>query len=366
MRITLLLAAAVCLLPLLSSAQQAPASPPAQPSAVEDLSQYQTADALWQHIQTLKHGPAKPPASPQEYRADLMNMISGLYNSVTEFLKRYPDDPRKWDAQLLEIQVHSRLGLIDGRIDEDGDAAQLRALASQSQAPESVRAQARYQLLGITLHNYLAQNRSTTAATVIDQLHQFAADFPSYPNLDVIKYQVAQALKKSDPVSYQALLGEVAASGRPNLAAAARAQLAAIQKLKSPLDLSFTAVDGSKVDLSAMRGKVVLIDFWASWCGPCRAEMPSVLAAYKNLHGKGFDIVGVSLDQDKQAMLNFINGNGMTWPQYFDGRGWQNQISSSYGIQEIPTMWLVNKKGYVATTDGRGDLEDQLEKLLAE
>src|SRR5882762_4870715 len=70
-----------------------------------------------------------------------------------------------------------------------------------------------------------------------------------------------------------------------------------------PLDLAVTAVDGSKIDLSKLRGKVVLIDFWATWCPPCREEVPNVVAAYQKYHGQGFEIVGVSLDQDKDAML---------------------------------------------------------------
>ena len=76
--------------------------------------------------------------------------------------------------------------------------------------------------------------------------------------------------------------------------------------------------------------------------------------------------MGISLDQDKGSLLKFIAENGMPWPQYFDGKGWQNDISSGFGIESIPTMWLVNKKGYVVTTDGRTDLEGQVEKLLAE
>src|SRR5271170_1796997 len=89
-----------------------------------------------------------------------------------------------------------------------------------------------------------------------------------------------------------------------------------------PVDLNYTATDGSPVNLAALRGKVVLVDFWATWCPPCRGEVPNVVAAYQKYHDKGFDVVGVSLDQNRNDLDQFTQANGMVWPQYFDGQGW--------------------------------------------
>lgn len=131
-----------------------------------------------------------------------------------------------------------------------------------------------------------------------------------------------------------------------------------------PIDLKVKAVDGSDIDLSKLRGKVVLIDFWATWCPPCRGEVPNVVAAYKKYHDQGFEIVGVSLDQDKDALLAFTKEHGMVWPQYFDGQGWDNTVSQRFGINSIPAMWLLDKNGKVVTTNAREDLAGQVEKLL--
>ena len=133
-----------------------------------------------------------------------------------------------------------------------------------------------------------------------------------------------------------------------------------------PLELKFTAADGSTVDLAKLRGKVVLIDFWATWCEPCMHEVPNVVAVYKRFHEKGFEIVGISLDSHKDAMLKVTLEKEMTWPQYFDGKGGKNEISSAFHINSIPAMWLVNKNGFVVTTNARGNLEAEVAKLLAE
>jgi thiol-disulfide isomerase/thioredoxin len=133
-----------------------------------------------------------------------------------------------------------------------------------------------------------------------------------------------------------------------------------------PLDIKFTAVDGRAVDLAQMKGKVVLVDFWATWCGPCVGELPHVKEAYEKLHPKGFEIVGISLDSDKAKLEKFVKEKGMAWPQFFDGQGWKNSISSKFGIHSIPAMWLVDKKGNLSTINGREDLAGQVEKLLAQ
>ena len=148
---------------------------------------------------------------------------------------------------------------------------------------------------------------------------------------------------------------------------AKKASLQAVADLKTkPLDLKFTALDGKEIDLINLRGKVVLLDFWATWCGPCGHEVPNVVKAYEALHSKGFEIVGISLDEDRAKLESFIKENGMAWPQYFDGKGWQNEISSRYGIQSIPAMWLINKQGMLVSTNARENLEAVVEKLLAE
>lgn len=130
-------------------------------------------------------------------------------------------------------------------------------------------------------------------------------------------------------------------------------------------EIKFKAVDGNEVDLSKLKGKVVLIDFWATWCPPCIEELPKVIDTYKKYHSKGFEIIGISFDKDIEAVKKFVKEKGMTWPQYSDGKFWDNDWGVYFGIQQIPTMWLVDKDGKVVDAELQGsELEAKVAKLL--
>ena len=134
---------------------------------------------------------------------------------------------------------------------------------------------------------------------------------------------------------------------------------------QKPLELSFTAVDGSKVDLADLRGKVVLIDFWATWCPPCVEEVPGLVETYEKFRDQGFEIVGISLDSDKAALEKFTTDNKMTWPQFFDGKGWENELAQRFKIQSVPTMWLLDREGKLADATPRERLEKAVTDALA-
>jgi thiol-disulfide isomerase/thioredoxin len=123
---------------------------------------------------------------------------------------------------------------------------------------------------------------------------------------------------------------------------------------------------GKPLAIANFKGKVVLVDFWATWCGPCVAELPSVLKAYEKYHAKGFEIIGISLDKDEAALNSFIKKKNLPWPQYFDGQGWQNKLAGKYGITSIPATYLLNGEGKIIGQDLRGDaLDEAVSKALA-
>ena len=137
---------------------------------------------------------------------------------------------------------------------------------------------------------------------------------------------------------------------------------AAAEKIRATLmvgakfpDFNETDVAGKPLSIASDKGRVVLIDFWATWCGPCRAELPNVLATYRKYHDQGFEIIGISLDQDQAKLTNFTKSMFMTWPQFFDGKGWQNKLALKYGIESIPATFLLDGEGKIIGKDLFGE-----------
>ena len=145
---------------------------------------------------------------------------------------------------------------------------------------------------------------------------------------------------------------------------AMKAQAALAVGTKFP-DFAEKDLTGNSLTLSAFKGKLVLVDFWATWCPPCVGELPNVIAAYQKYHRQGFEIVGISLDQDQAKLTAFLKEKGMTWAQYFDGKGWQNKLAAQYGIQSIPATFLLDGEGNIVAKNLRGGaLDGELAKRL--
>ena len=303
--------------------------------AVSSILHAADGDAEWQKVTDAMEEIKSPKNRPQSRAEAIEKLKTGLKNFDAAYaaaMKAAPSNPARWDAVVFEAMM--------------GQARQFTGVP----APEKP---------ALTLQDVLkaedAKPETKSQASVVDLMESLEA--AEAPGGDSAAW-IAKAEKH---------LKDYPAERMNRMVEGKIKSIKATADLKTkPLELKFTAVDGREVDLSKLRGKVVLIDFWATWCGPCVAELPNVLKAYKELHPKGFEIVGISLDDNKEKLEAFVKERGMEWPQFFDGKGWQNEISSRYGINSIPAMWLVDKKGMVVSTNARGGLEEKVEKLLAE
>ncbi len=338
-------------------------------SIAADVSQTKTADEAWAQIQELQKGPKQQPKTEEEARKITAEFVKQFDATLAKFIESYPKDARCWDAKVLQVQVLLTSDFLEKRNPSKNTAAltTLQEVASAKDAPASARANAGFMLIQMHGSALGPQPDKEAAASLEKEMLAFMKAFADDPRTSHVKMMRADLQEKIDPAKAETLFKELISDKDPRVARRAKAKLEQMELTRKPIALKYTAVDGKEVDLTKMRGKVVLVDFWATWCGPCRVEVPNVVAAYKKYQEKGFEVVGVSLDEDKDAMLAYTKEQGMTWPQHFDGKGWQNEISSRYGIQSIPAMWLVDKKGMIRSTEARGEqLTALIEKLLAE
>lgn len=345
----------------------------------------QSADADWQAFQA-----ATAPnvgilqLSPVEQRRAFALREETIVSTALHFFDSHPDDPRKWDAALALSRTHrSFLTNADATRVEDMkyDTAAQEAwrkealtwrekILASTDATENARAGAEADVFMRELENAVRQMK---ADPVFDlqplrlKLDQLLARHPMASAMRAPVDIFIRVASMQNPAAPDTLWREFARLPNPAVRDKAMKSLQMIEAKSKPLELSFTAFDGREVDLSQLRGRVVLIDFWATWCGPCVAELPNVRAVYEAFHDKGFEVVGVSLDleHDRGKLTRFLKENNMPWPQYFDGKGWKNDLATRYGINGIPAMFLLNQEGKVVSTNARGEkLEKEVRSLL--
>lgn len=196
------------------------------------------------------------------------------------------------------------------------------------------------------------------------QIQFIQANTTSYVSLDAVKSigGAAPDVEKIEPL-FNGLSEQIknTASGKEFAQKIAKLKQVAVGAV-SP-DFAQSNPDNKTVKLSDFKDKYLLIDFWASWCGPCRRENPNVVAAYNRFKDKNFTILGVSLDKDKEAWLKAVEKDQLNWAQVSDIKGWDNEVAQLYAVQSIPANFLIDPNGKIIAKNLRGD---QLLKKLAE
>ncbi len=331
-----------------------------------------TADEAWAKLMEANH-PPNPPADwnqrqvTDEERAAFKKTVgiaAGHGADLTkEFIGRFPADPRLDKAKELR-KAFLGAAVRYGNTDREKELAELGGDAAPQPGGDPAFA-AKFMPLLHRVQGMLETNMVGAIREYSKGLHELQKDFPNHPQILSGFYECASLLP---PAEATPLLDEVLSSKEApeEIKMQATGLLKKLKLLGTKLDFQFTAVDGKEVDTEKLRGKVILVDFWATWCGPCVASIPAVKAAYSQYHDKGLEILGINLDEEKADLNRFVAKNEIPWAQYFDGKGWQNKFATQYSIQAIPNMWLLDKKGNLRDINARNELEDKVSKLLNE
>jgi thiol-disulfide isomerase/thioredoxin len=342
---------------------------PSKPSAY-DPSVHKTADDLWIFIQANIGKLQVQFKSMEEAMAVGRQVMPIVDDALADFATRFPKDERFSESVLMRTQIWSFMGQIDLKPFDIAKAdALLQQVIDSPTTLKTDKADARFAMIQFRLEQLKEDGPKEAFKGVNEKIESFLKDYPNDRRIDMVLMVQAKVLGNLDPERQLALLKKLSESPNVRVAMAAQQELTAMQLKKEPLDLKFVDMNGKQVDLAKMRGKVVLIDFWATWCKPCLDDLPNVIPANEKYKDKGLLILGVSWDNEKDQLEAFLKEKSMTWPQYFEGNGnggGQDKISRRFGIMGIPTQWLVDKKGFVRDMDARGNLDAQIAKLLAE
>ena len=224
------------------------------------------------------------------------------------------------------------------------------------------------------------KDHKTTEADLAGELKEFDALMDEHKGgtpddlVQILEFKAAvYKLVLHEPDQYDIIIGQIERDYPDSKEAKQKKHQDEIKKLQAAFDVGKpfpdfdeTDVAGKPVSLANYKGKVVLIDFWATWCGPCKGELPNVQKVYGKYHDQGFEIVGVSLDSDKGKLESFTSQHNMPWQQFFDGQGWKNKLAVKYGIESIPATFLVDGDGKVIGRGLRGEaLETAVSAALA-
>jgi thiol-disulfide isomerase/thioredoxin len=267
-------------------------------------------------------------------------------------------------SQTQKSKYQLMLALTETELAYFGDAQGDEFLAAQAQSPD--KSESKTAALGKELKAWWEANGDANAQLLI--LEQLGTLAKSQPFNDDIA-QVSVVMIKTSPANQEvvARLNDILCNTLKGNAALHFANMP--NKIGKPLVIGGSSLTGPPFSSEKWKGKVILVDFWATWCQPCRESLPELIQLYSKYHDKGLEIVGVSSDSSREDLLAFLKQNpDMRWPQLFVGNttGDWHSLTKRFGIESIPTLYLIDRNGILRTMDGRNNTQAQVTQLLDE
>lgn len=304
-----------------------------------------------------------PPAvimSPQEKLQLLSERMRNVLRMGSDIEDKYPQAKNLHEVRVLMLQAAQFLA---GR-DEEGAQGLLLGVARRilkSEAPPEVKVEADRVLTADRL-------KALSGEMLQQEIRDLAGRFKDTPAAGAA---VAYAALLAGQHRQTRLRDELFTELETKYADASPEIKGLLRRAGRPVDVGkpfqaeLTRLEGSKLTLPKdLLGKVVVIDFWASWCPPCVVSAPELKQVYGKFKDKGVEFVGISLDRDKEAAQSSVKRLDLNWIQTFSGKGWEDPTAARYGIRSIPSLWVVGRDGKVTSSDARAHLEEEIQKAL--
>ena len=325
------------------------------------------ADHAWQLILQQAAGPGNRFHSQEEATKAAHDHLDKQEATLRDFARAYPDDPRHYSAEIRLATILAAKARLTRQPPMLAAARKILSdLEEDSATPRPVKADAGFARVSQQMEDVSAHLDDASRDALLQTVRKFDADYPGDRRTPNLLTELA-TLYDAQPVQKKALLEEAASRAtEENVRKRISDDLRRIALLGHPLDLRLQPFEGGPPnDLASHRGRVVVLLFWASWSMPSLHELARLEHDAGQFSGQPVDFLTVSLDEDRAALASTIKVADLHWPVYCDGKGWEGELVRSLGLNALPTVWVIDRKGNLLTLNARDQAPDLIRQALA-
>jgi len=324
------------------------------------------ADAEWTAIEQLDKGPPAAPASREEALRLARAQFAREQAALTAFIAAHPGDPRVLDAKLRLTSIRAAIGEMEQKPAEVHAALlELMALEKSKDVPRNRLPDVAFRRISLQMQT-LDGSPAEIREAVVTAARNYAIRFPEDRRSPRLLVEAATQCDDDPRTMRDLLTSAQSLSKEPALNARIADDMRRLGALDRPVTARFRTIQGDQIDLAALHGNVVVLLFWAAESPPSLLWMQQFRAAVEKIPPDHLRIILVSLDTNRQALDAAIKGFEIPWPVNFDGKGWDNAVARPLGINAIPTVWILDKRGILRTLNARESYDLWIRRLQRE
>ena len=345
-----------------------PSAPAAEPAPAEA----KDPETLWQQIESLKKANALPPPGSirtnkeafAAWRQTRGSNTLALADLNQRFYTTYPADPRSASAKRGELDAlrNPNVSGLSNAVARLQKAEQ--NFLSDTNATLDERFRIRQSNLDRKLSPLLTSNRKEYSTQYRAGIKELVKEFPT--KQETLQLSLLRAADQVESLDGLAIAREIFNSSTGRLHQASERVLKRLDRVGKPLDLTLTNLSGGTFSVSALKGKVILLEFGASWSSPWKRDVPQLKKAYDDFHAQGLEIFGISLDNDPKNIEKFKKDEKIPWDFFCDGKAYRSETIQNLNLGGIPSRWLIDRKGLLREMNARNDLTRMITELIAE